>query len=155
MIDVVVSELVLLEVERNLVADFAHVEPARRLRRVADMRDFLQGHIVGVGDLDAPTGVINDKDRHVVAAAIAARADVLVTNDRRLRAEVGRSALAIRPLALDEPGEQPWHDDPRGVTQVLDAPLARRRRRPTEADFASALGRHVPTVAQAWRERRR
>lgn len=98
LVDVVVSEPVLAEVERNLVENFPHVEPARLHRRVQDMRVFLADQIIGVSDLDTLAEVVNAKDRHVVAAAIEAEADVLDTNDRRLRDEVAASSLIIRPM---------------------------------------------------------
>lgn len=156
LVDVVVSDTVLAEVERNFVENFAHLDPARLRRRVGDMRDFLTDQIVDVvdvddlDDLDAIGEVVNAKDRHVVAAAITAEADVLVTNDRRLRDEVERSSLTIRPMRVDDFGGLLWAIDRDAVTEVLEALLAKRRRSTqTRSDFVDALSRHLPTLAQA------
>lgn len=154
LVDVVVSDAVLAEVERNLVENFAHLDPTRLRRRVADMRDFLNDQIIEVGDLDAVADVVNEKDRHVVAAAIEAGADVVVTNDRRLRDEIERSGLPIRPMSADDLGGLLYTNDHDAVSQVLDTLLAKRRGRPlTERHFAEQLGRHLPTLARAWSDR--
>ncbi len=39
--------------------------------------------------------MINDKDIHVVAAAVAAKADFLITLDQRLLLEASKAGLAI------------------------------------------------------------
>lgn len=151
LVDVVVSEPVLAEVERNLVENFPHVEPARLHRRVANMRVFLADQIIEVSDLDALADVVNAKDHHVVTAAIEAEDDVLVTNDRRLRDEGAASSLIIGPMSADDLGAPLWDSDHEAVNQVIDTLLAKRRRRPpTRCDFADQLARHLPTIAEAW-----
>ncbi len=154
LVDVVVSEVVLGEVERNLVENFAHLDPARLRRRVADMRDFLADQIVEVGGLGAVGDVVNEKDRHVVAAALEAGAEVLVTNDRRLRDEVERDSLTIRPMSADDLGNLLWTIDSDTVSEVLEALFGKRRSDSlTRRDFAEMLSRHLPTVARAWSNR--
>jgi hypothetical protein len=76
--------------------------------------------------------VVNAKDRHVAAAAVEAGADVLVTNDRRLRDEVVASSLVVRPMSADDLGAQLWDSDHEAVSQVIDTlspsgGVARRR----------------------------
>lgn len=71
------SEDVLGELERNLLQNGIDEERARK--RVETMRDYFPDAIVdGYGDLiDGMT--CDEKDRHVLAAAVRANAEVLVT----------------------------------------------------------------------------
>jgi hypothetical protein len=152
-VDVIVSEAVLAEVEANLVENFPHLDPARLARRVGDMREFLADQIIDAGDLGAVAGidVVNVKDRHVVGAALAAEADVLVTNDRRLRDELDHGSFPVRPMSADAVGELLWDLDHHAVIQVLDSLHAKRHRQPlTRRQLAQQLGRHFPALAKAW-----
>lgn len=81
------SEEVLTEVRRNLpdsMSDedknvlFWHLENAFPEAKTAVPRGAL-----GIYD-----GIINDKDRHVIAAAFLAKAELLLTSDRNLRKQV-------------------------------------------------------------------
>lgn len=47
----VVSAEAVAEVERNLVADFPHLDPASLRRRVDQMRDALNDHLIDPGSL--------------------------------------------------------------------------------------------------------
>ena len=95
-----VSQAVLFEAERNILA---------KLR--ADARD-AYGHLVGMAPLTVVTTavdessryepIVGEKDGHVVAAALAARASFLLALDKLLAARVNRVNLAVRALS---PGE--------------------------------------------------
>lgn len=155
LVDIVVSDLVLREVETNLVEQFSSIDPDRLLRRVEDMRDFLRDHIISYGDDSAAAtmGAINVKDRHVVGSALSASVDLLVTNDRRLRTEVERAGIAVTAVSSDDFARMLWASGPSEETSVLEVLLAKRRRQPhTREEFAAQLSRHFPAVAQAWLE---
>jgi hypothetical protein len=82
-----VSTEAIAEVEWNLVEDFPHLDPASLRRRVGQMQAALEDNLLGPGSLDEVPDAINPKDRQVIADALAGEASVIVTNDRRLRAE--------------------------------------------------------------------
>lgn len=91
----VVSTEVLVEVERNLVENFPHLDPGSLRRRVDQMRHALEDHLVDPGSLHGIPDAINPKDRHVVAAALAGEASIVVTNDKRLRAETEEAEIDL------------------------------------------------------------
>ncbi|MEX0782891.1 MAG: PIN domain-containing protein [Dehalococcoidia bacterium] len=103
-----VSRPILAEAERNTrekMGDLAAVQ-LERLLLAADLTRIL------VPVWNVASGV-NEKDRHVVAAAVAGRADVILTLDRPLASEVNLSALATVAMT---PGdfirqELPTHPD--------------------------------------------
>lgn len=97
----IVSTTVLDEVERTLIADFAHVDPDALRRRVTHMRAALADQIVGPEGFEGSVPMINVKDRHVVAAALAAGATWVVTDDGTLRSEIAGSGLDLEPLDGD------------------------------------------------------
>ena len=76
----IVSAITIDEVERTLIDDFPHLDPDAIRRRVTMMSRVLDDHIVDTMPVDdlAPNG-INVKDRHVVIAALAAEAQVVVS----------------------------------------------------------------------------
>lgn len=80
-----------------------------------------------------PAG-INPKDRHVVGAALVATAQVIVSNDRRLRGEVDASGLQLAALDLDTFAIGLWRSSPTDVQAVIDTAVSKRQRprsRPT------------------------
>lgn len=81
----IVSSTVLHEVERTLIEDFPHLEPNALLRRVEQMRAVLVGRTLETAAVERVPEAINGDDRHVVAAAIAGEATLIVTNDDALR----------------------------------------------------------------------
>lgn len=88
----VVSTEAIVEAERNLIEDFPHLDPARLRRRVGQMRDALDDQLVDPGSVDDVPEAINPKVRHVIAAALAGEASIVVTNDKRLHAAPGEPA---------------------------------------------------------------
>ncbi len=92
-----VSSEILVEVERNLVEAFPHLDPDGLRRRVGQMRGALEDHVVDPGSLDVNSEAINPKDRHVIAAALAGEASLVVTNDKRLRAETESAHAGLVP----------------------------------------------------------
>lgn len=95
----VVSVEAVVEVERSLLADSPHLDPAAIRRRVRQMENALDDRLVEPGAFDDLLDAINSKDRHVIAAALDGEASILVTNDKGLRLEVGLAALELVPMS--------------------------------------------------------
>ncbi len=68
---------------------------------------------------DAVEG-INRKNRHVVAIALAINADVIATNDRRLRREIDALGRHLRATTADDFAVGFLGDDPDAIERVLD-----------------------------------
>lgn len=77
------SQEILDEMMRNVLADNPHIDPSVVSRMVGDMnRAFPDALVTGYGAL-VPIMTNGPKDRHVLAAAVRGRADVIVTNNPR------------------------------------------------------------------------
>lgn len=144
----VVSTTTLEEVERALIEDFPHLASAAIHQRMTSMRAALDDHVIdGVERIDDAPGV-NSKDRHVVGAALAARATVIVTNDRQLRIEIDASGLSQRSLDLDTFAIELWESSSTEVTSVIDAMVAKRVRRPvSKPEMLASISLHMPRFA--------
>lgn len=141
----------LAEIERTLIQDFSHLDPAAIRHRVATMQLALEDQLVDGQAVEVPAG-INPKDRHIIGAAVVAAAQVIVTNDRRLRAEVEASELEQAALDLDTFAVMLWHSSPTDVRAVIDTMVAKRQRRPVSTDeLTQALHRDMPSLATALR----
>ena len=66
----IVSELILAEAIRNVIADLPDLDEARVQRRFANVRVATDGHGIVVQRRFVDEVIVNEKDRHVVAAAI-------------------------------------------------------------------------------------
>lgn len=118
---------------------------------VATMRLALEDQLVDGQAADVPAG-INHKDHHVVAAAVVGAAQVIVTNDRRFRAEVEASGLEQAALDLDAFAMRLWRFSPADVGAVIDSMVTKRQRRPVSAgELIEALRRDMPSLATALR----
>lgn len=147
----VVSTEVLAEVERNLIADFPHLDPDSLRRRVNQMRDALDDHVVDPSSLDDVPEAINLKDRHVIAAAVAGGASVVVTNDGRLRSETETANVDLLPMSADAFAAHLWQLTPEAVDEVINTLVAKRTRRPVTVDeLMEAMRRPFPTMTSAW-----
>jgi PIN domain len=93
-------------------------------------------------------------DRHVVAAALAARADVIVTNNVRHFAPERLSESGLVVQTADEFLIHQWWLDPQGVTDVLTA-MAEATRQPslTVDQVLDSLGRSAPEFVSLVKER--
>lgn len=148
----IVSTMVLEEVERTLIEDFPHVDPSGLRRRVEFMKLALAEQTIDAAttDLGVPT-MINAKDRHVVAAAMAAEATCVVTNDEALRGEITESGIGLEPLDGDAFALRLWQDSPLEVGGVVEALIAKRRGHPVSPSLMAAqLSVHFPTMTAAW-----
>jgi predicted nucleic acid-binding protein len=88
---------------------------------------------------------VDEGDRHVVAAALAARADVIVTNNARHFAPGRLAESGLLVQTADEFLVHQWWLDPPGVDEVL-AEMADATRRPplTVEQVLDSLGRSAP-----------
>lgn len=127
----IVTPKILAEVERSLLRSSPHLDPDALRRRVEQMRQALTLHTHG--DDDALEG-INRKDRHVVSAALAHDADVVVTNDRRLRREIDAIDGRLRAASCDGFAVSLLSDARDVIDQVLHDLVAKRVRRPVTRD---------------------
>ena len=84
----VVSERVLVEAQRNVVADRPNLSQQRIERRFQNVRAATDGHDQAIGELLDNASIVNPKDRHVLQAAIHHGVDFIVTNDSHLRREI-------------------------------------------------------------------
>lgn len=149
----VVSAAVLDEVERTLLQDFPHIDPEGLRRRVGYMRVALVDHTIETIGADV-ADIVNPKDRHIVGAAVAGEAVVLVSEDGRLREEIASSGLSLESVTGDSFAMRLWHASPDEVDDVVRHLIAKRRRRPVEPEeLAAQLAAHFPTMSAAWLER--
>ena len=88
---------------------------------------------------------VHEGDRHVVAAALAARADVIVTNNTRHFAPDRLAESGLLVQTADEFLVHQWWLDPQGVDEVL-AEMADATRRPplTVEQVLDSLARSAP-----------
>jgi rRNA-processing protein FCF1 len=94
----VVSEEILAEARRNIVADRPNLTQQQIDRRFENVRMATDGHDQAIGEPPENTSIVNAKDRHVLKAAIHHDVDFIVTNDSRLRREIA-AWIAQRPEA--------------------------------------------------------
>ena len=147
----VVSAETVAEVERNLIEDFPHLDPAGLRRRVGQMREALDDQLVDPGSVDEGSPVINPKDRHVIAAALAGEASIVVSNDKRLRAETESADLGLLAMSADDFATHLWTLAPDDVDEVINTLVAKRTKQPVTAhDLIEAMRGSFPTMTAAW-----
>lgn len=153
----VVTATILDEIERNLVAGFTHLDPVALRGRVAQVGAVLSLHIHDEGDVTAAAvATVNCKDRPVVATALAHCADLVVSNDRRLRREINALGGPLLAVTGDEFAQRLLIDQPGGVDAAIDALVAERTHRPvTRSELIDQLAGSFPGFAADLRPRAR
>ncbi len=147
----VVSTEAAAEVERNLIEDFPHLDPGSLRRRVDQMRHVLEDHLVDPDSLDGVPDAINPKDRHVIGAALAGEATIVVTNDKRLRAETGAADIGLLAMSADDFAAHLWELMPDDVGEVVHALVEKRTKRPvTTEELVETLRGPFPAMVAAW-----
>lgn len=126
----VVTPKILTEVEHTLLDDFSHLDPAALTRRAAQVASALRLHTALDPAITSAVGSINRKDRHVVAVALAAKANLVVTNDKRLRRETNRLGQRVQASTADEFMVTLDKASPDVTDAALDSMVAKRVRRP-------------------------
>jgi hypothetical protein len=94
---------------------------------------------------------VSTKDRHVAALAVAATADVVVSNDRRLRRQLGRLAPPVLAVGADQFALQLLRQDRDAIDEVLAAMVAKRRRPVTRDELIDQLDGAFPHFTAALR----
>lgn len=144
----VITPRILDEVERNLVGAHPDTEPGRLRRRIEHMRRALELHTRA--DTESAVDGINPKDHHVVATALEANADVVVTNDRRLQREIDALGEPLGALSADEFATGLVASDAHLMGAVIDDLVAKRVVRPVSRDdLLSRLERAFPSLVAA------
>ena len=151
----IVTATILDEIERNLVDRFTHLDPAALRVRVAHVAAALSHHTHDEGDItSAAVATVNRKDRHIAATALANGADLVVSNDRRLRREINAMGLPLRAVTGDEFAQRLLADQPDGIDAVIDTLVAKRMRRPvTRSELVDQLAGGFPGFAAELRLR--
>ena len=145
----VLNPTILAEIQRNLIADFPHLDPEALRRRATQMAAALSNHthehaVVKPSLLEG----VNRKDRHVVATAIAQGADLVVSNDRRLRREINALGQALKAHTADDFALQLHLGQSAAVNDVVDLLTAKRTRRPiTRDEMIQQLAQPLPGFA--------
>lgn len=146
----VVAPRILDEVEHNLIADLPRLDPYALARRAQHVRTALEFHTQPDAEITDAVAVVNPKDRHVAALALASGADVVATNDRRLRGELQDLEPPLPGLTADDFAVRLLDRDGDEMRRVLDVMVAKRRRRPiTRDDLVAQLSRTFPAFAAA------
>lgn len=151
----VVTAAILHEIERNLVGGFTHLDPVALRGRVAQVAAVLSHHTHDEGDATAAAVAgVNQKDRHVAAAALAHGADLLVSNDRRLRREITALGRPLLAMSGDEFAQRLLADQPDGIDAVLNTLVAKRTRHPvTRSELLDQLAGSFPGFVTELRRR--
>jgi hypothetical protein len=148
----IVSATILDEAQRNIVADRPDLTASQLERRFAAVRRSTDGHSMSVPPRFLDDALINDKDRHVVAAARFHGVDVIVSNDRRLRGEVSKWAAKnrsqLRAWSADELASELRASSGAGVVEVIAAMAARMTDPPRGAEeVLGAMILSLPSLA--------
>ena len=148
------SRTILEETIRSIMRRRPDLTEEQLSRRLAAMEAvFPEASVTNLGRFRAAVPPeVDEEDRHVVAAALAARADVIVTQDRH-----GLPVEALAPLGIlvqhpDEFLVHQWRLDHIGVVAELAAMSAVTTRPPlSPADVLEALERFAPRFVETVR----
>jgi predicted nucleic acid-binding protein len=155
--DVVWSETILAEVERNVLADHPDIDPTRfRLHTIGAMRAAFPAALVEPRpDEELDVAGVDPGDRHVVGAALAAGADAIVTINVRHFPKANLSPAGISVVtpgalvtALDD-------TEPSLIDQALEHMSGRWKNPPRTVDAILELVVVHPTMAPATERIRR
>ncbi len=144
------SDEILSEAERNLVAD-GRATQEKAERRTGLIRQHFPEAIVDLGYQRLIESMTNDTgDRHVLAAAVYARADQIVTANVRHFPAVAVDQYHIEVRAPDDFLLNVLDLYPRDIITVLREQAAALKRPPTPIeDVLRSLARDAPRFAQS------
>lgn len=143
------TEDIVEELRRNLVRDLK-LSPDRVAYRIAEMRGALPD--ANIEGYQALVGAMTNhpKDRHVLAAAVAGEADVIVTSNLRHFPEAALEPFAVRVLSPDEFMSDLFDREPEIVRTLLREQAAGLKRPPKSvADVINELRQHAPAFCAA------
>lgn len=142
------SEEILDEVERNLPGA-ASITPAKAARRVSQMREGFgaEAMVDGYEHL-VPAMTNHSKDRHVLAAAVAAEADIIVTDNIRDFPEQAVAPHGITVMESEDFLLMLLAESPQQVIDTLEREVAAFRKPVTSlSEFLGQLTYAAPTFA--------
>lgn len=107
-----VSQAVLWEAERNITGKL----PASALatyHRLIVLTPMTVSSVPSRAELQRYRAIVGEKDDHVVAAAVAAKAPFLLTLDKKLEARINQASLPLHAISPDDfiKGVLPQHVD--------------------------------------------
>ena len=147
------SEEILSELRESLVR--RGIDSVRVDRRIQMMRDAFPEAMTDQVErfMSVVPDDVDEGDRHVAAAALAARADAIVTRNISDFAPDELFAIGIEVQSLDAFLLNQWTLDPEVVLEVLDEMESDRLRPPrTVAELLAALDALAPGFAASVRE---
>jgi predicted nucleic acid-binding protein len=141
------TERILDEALRNIKANRPDVDPAVIDRTFQDMREFFEGEGAMVADYELlEPSMTNDlKDRHVLAAAVVGRADVIVTENLKDFPKAAREPYNIGAQRADDFLCNQWELDEEAMMYAIEQWVADLWRPPLTLDqLLQKLERHTP-----------
>lgn len=144
------SEQILDEARRNILQDLPDLSAADLDRRFDCMRRaFPDATVTGYDDL-IPAMTNHPGDRHVLAAAVRGRADVIVTENLRHFPDGALDPYGIEAQSADEFLSHAFDLDPEAIVVALDRQAQARQRPPnTVGDILAALTPVLPEFTEA------
>jgi predicted nucleic acid-binding protein len=145
---IVWSDEVLDEVRRGLLGGNFGYSASQADRRIQKMRAAFPEATITVPPslIDGVRGIPDPNDRHVVALAIQAHADIIVTDNLRHFPAEALSAYNMTALSADEFLVHQYHLNPEVMLEKLDRQAAGIRKRRSE--ILQYLEKSTPTFCQ-------
>lgn len=150
----IVSEEIIAEAQRNVLADRPNLNQEQIERRFRNVRLATDSYDPTIGERVDNESIVNAKDRHVLRSAIHHGVDFIVTNDARLRREITTwidqrpEASQLRAaLSADELAAGLMNESPNEVLAVVKA-MNDRFLNPTRAlsETLASLTRSMPSL---------
>lgn len=151
----VVSDMILEEAARNVRTDRPDADSAARInRRFGAVRSVVDGFDQPIPTRYVDSGMVNPKDRHVLAAALHHRAEFVVTNDERLRREItawiaehGKRRQLVAAISADEFATRLVAESRLGVESVVREMASRFRNPPRSyTEVVAGLAKSMPSL---------
>ena len=146
------SEQILEEVRRNLIAEEMSLEQWHHLRSrlaIAFPEALVTGHEHLIDSMPN-----HPKDRHVLAAAVAVGAQIIVTDNLRDFPKAALLPFRVEAQAPDPFLSSLFPENPDEIVRVLAMQAAALRNPPkTAGEVLEVLAKHVPTFASLVRDR--
>lgn len=140
------TEEILAEAKRNVLLKRPNLDAGDVNRRFEQMIKAMPEAMLDAPAPELVAAMTNDpQDRHVLAAAVSIRAEVIVTENVRHFKPEACQAHGVEALTLDQFVSDLISLDLLEVWQAIEA-MARRRQRPPETprDICEALEQYIP-----------
>lgn len=144
---------ILDEARRNVVSNNPGVEPERIEARFSAIRRHFPEAMVEGYEAEIPAMTNDPKDRHVLAAAIVGKADLVVTNDIRHFPEHSRDEYGIGAATADAFALKLFDENPDTTLRALKSWSEALTNPPlTVEDILDRLERTAPSFCESVRE---